>query len=276
VVEIVPGPVITMYEFKPAPGVKISKVASLADDLALNLRASNIRIVAPIPGKSAIGIEIPNNKRSLVTLKEILSSQVFLDSSYRLTIALGMDIIGQPVITDLTKMPHLLVAGATGTGKSVSINAMINSILFKASPEAVRFVMIDPKRIELAPYQDIPHLLHPVVTYPKEATKALRWAVDEMERRYTLLSDKGVRNINAYNRKVRKDKGIVEPDVNQKIDEHIPYIVIIIDELADLMMVSSREVEESLTRLAQMARACGDTHDTCHPETISGCSHRHY
>ncbi|MGB2856284.1 MAG: FtsK/SpoIIIE domain-containing protein, partial [Dehalococcoidia bacterium] len=153
--------------------------------------------------------------------------------------------------------PHLLVAGATGTGKSVSINAMINSVLFKASPETVRFVMIDPKRIELAPYQDIPHLLHPVVTYPKEATKALRWAVDEMERRYTLLSDKGVRNIDAYNRKVRKEKGIVEPDVNKKIDEHLPYIVIIIDELADLMMVSSREVEESLTRLAQMARAAG-------------------
>jgi len=257
VAEIVPGPVITMYEFRPAPGVKISKVASLADDLALNLRASSIRIVAPIPGKSAIGIEIPNNKRKLVTLKEILSSQSFLDSPYMLTIALGMDIIGQPVVTDLTKMPHLLVAGATGTGKSVSINAMINSILFKSSPEMVRFVMIDPKRIELAPYQHIPHLLHPVVAHPKEATKALKWAVGEMEKRYTLLSDKGVRNIEAYNRKVRKDKGLVEHDVSKKIDEHLPYIVIIIDELADLMMVSSREVEESLTRLAQMARAAG-------------------
>jgi S-DNA-T family DNA segregation ATPase FtsK/SpoIIIE len=257
VAEIVPGPVITMYEFRPAPGVKISKVASLADDLALNLRASNIRIVAPIPGKSAIGIEIPNNKRRLVTLKEILSSQSFLDSPYRLTIALGMDIIGQPVITDLTKMPHLLVAGATGTGKSVSINVMIDSILFKSSPEMVRFVMIDPKRIELAPYQHIPHLLHPVVVHPKEATKALKWAVGEMERRYTLLSDKGVRNIEVYNRKVGKDKGLTEHDVSEKIDEHLPYIVIIIDELSDLMMVSSREVEESLTRLAQMARAAG-------------------
>jgi len=257
VVEIVPGPVITMYEFKPAPGVKISKVASLADDLALNLRASNIRIVAPIPGKSAIGIEIPNNKRRLVTLKEILSSQVFQDSPYRLTIALGMDIVGQPVITDLTKMPHLLVAGATGTGKSVSINAMINSILFKAAPEMVRFVMIDPKRIELSPYQDIPHLLHPVVNKPKEATKALRWAVAEMERRYTLLSDKGVRNIEAYNRKIRKEQGSPEGDASEQTDEHLPYIVIVIDELADLMMVSSREVEESLTRLAQMARAAG-------------------
>ena len=256
VIEIVPGPVITMYEFRPAPGVKISKVSSLADDLALNMRASNIRIVAPIPGKSAIGIEIPNNKRRIVTLKEILSSQPFLNSPYKLTIALGMDIVGQPVITDLTKMPHLLVAGATGTGKSVSINAMINSILFKNSPETVRFVMIDPKRIELAPYQDIPHLLHPVVNHPKEATKALRWAVDEMERRYTLLSDKGVRNIDAYNRKVAKERGTAEPEA-KKIDDHLPYIIIIIDELADLMMVSSRDVEESLTRLAQMARAAG-------------------
>jgi S-DNA-T family DNA segregation ATPase FtsK/SpoIIIE len=256
VVEIVPGPVITMYEFKPAPGVKISKVASLADDLALNMRASNIRIVAPIPGKSAIGIEIPNNKRRIVTLKEILSSHVFLNSTHKLTIALGMDIVGQPVVTDLTKMPHLLVAGATGTGKSVSINAMINSILFKNSPETVRFVMIDPKRIELAPYQNIPHLLHPVVNHPKEATKALSWAVDEMERRYTLLSDSGVRNIDAYNRKVAKEKELAEPEQGRK-DDHLPYIVIIIDELADLMMVSSREVEEHLTRLAQMARAAG-------------------
>jgi len=257
VVEIVPGPVITMYEFKPAPGVKISKVAALADDLALNLRATNIRIVAPIPGKSAIGIEIPNNKRSLVTLKEILSSRLFLDSPYKITIALGMDIVGQPVITDLTKMPHLLVAGATGTGKSVSINAMINSILFKSSPEKVRFVMIDPKRIELLPYQDIPHLLHPVVNYPKEATKALRWAVDEMERRYTLLSLKGVKNIDTYNRKLKNEQSLIEPHVNKERNDYLPYIIIIIDELADLMMVSSREVEESLTRLAQMARAAG-------------------
>ncbi len=246
-----------MYEFKPAPGVKISKVASLADDLALNLRASSIRIVAPIPGKSAIGIEIPNNKRKLVTLKEILSSDTFLNSRNRITIALGMDIVGQPVITDLTKMPHLLVAGATGTGKSVSINAMINSVLFKASPAMVRFIMIDPKRIELAPYQDIPHLLHPVVTNPKEATKALGWAVEEMERRYFLLSEEGVRNIDAYNRKVRKKREPDAPDGGKEKDRHLPYIIIIIDELADLMMSSSRKVEESVTRLAQMARAAG-------------------
>jgi len=257
VVEIMPGPVITMYEFRPAPGVKISKVSSLADDLALNLRASNIRIVAPIPGKSAIGIEIPNNKRKLVTLKEILSSEAFINSHNRITIALGMDIVGQPVITDLTRMPHLLVAGATGTGKSVSINAMINSILFKASPSMIRFIMIDPKRIELAPYQDIPHLLHPVVTNPKEATKALGWAVDEMERRYSLLSEEGVRNIDAYNRKVRKESLHETLDGGKENKKHLPYIIIIIDELADLMMVSSRKVEESMARLAQMARAAG-------------------
>jgi len=257
VVEIMPGPVITMYEFRPAPGVKISKVSSLADDLALNLRASNIRIVAPIPGKSAIGIEIPNNKRKLVTLKEILSSEAFINSHNRITIALGMDIVGQPVITDLTRMPHLLVAGATGTGKSVSINAMINSILFKASPSMIRFIMIDPKRIELAPYQDIPHLLHPVVTNPKEATKALGWAVDEMERRYSLLSEEGVRNIDAYNRKVRKESLHKTLDGGKENKKHLPYIIIIIDELADLMMVSSRKVEESMARLAQMARAAG-------------------
>ncbi len=257
VVEITPGPIITMYEFKPAPGVKISKVSSLADDLALNLRAYNIRIVAPIPEKSAIGIEIPNNQRKTVALREILSSSTFRDSQHKLTIALGMDIVGQPVVTDLTRMPHLLIAGATGTGKSVSINAMINSVLFKASPEMVRFVMIDPKRIELAPYQDIPHLLHPVVNHPKEATNALKWAVEEMERRYTLLSEMGVRNINAYNRNVQKEKKAVEPEVSKKVEEPLPYIIIVIDELADLMMVSTKEVEGCLTRLAQMARAAG-------------------
>ncbi|MEJ2025574.1 MAG: DNA translocase FtsK, partial [Deltaproteobacteria bacterium] len=204
VMEILPGPVITMYEFKPAPGVKISKVASLADDLALTLRASSIRIVAPIPGKAAIGIEIPNNQREMVYLKQILSSSAYQESSFKLPIALGKDITGTSVIADLSKMPHLLVAGATGTGKSVSINTMINSLLFKVSPEMVRFLMIDPKRIELSIYQDIPHLLHPVVIKPKEATKALRWAVQEMERRYMLLSDLGVRNIEAYNRKIQK------------------------------------------------------------------------
>jgi len=255
--EILPGPVITLYEFKPAAGVKISKVAGLSDDLALTLRAPSIRIVAPIPGKAAIGIEIPNNQREMVFLKEVLSSPAYTDTRHKLPIALGKDIVGGAFITDLAKMPHLLVAGATGAGKSVSINAMIQSLLFKVSPEAVRFLMIDPKRIELSIYQDIPHLLHPVVTDPKEATKALRWAVAEMERRYMLLSDRGVRNIESYNRKVAKQQKADADTENRGEDRHLPYIVLVIDELADLMMASSREVEEGITRLAQMARAAG-------------------
>jgi S-DNA-T family DNA segregation ATPase FtsK/SpoIIIE len=255
VVEILPGPVITMYEYKPAPGIKISKIASLADDLALALRAPSVRIVAPIPGKAAIGIEIANNKREPVYLKEVLSSQDYKDSSNKLTIALGMDITGVPFITDLVKMPHLLVAGATGTGKSVSLNAMINSLLFKLTPDMIKFLIIDPKRIELSIYKDIPHLLHPVVTQPKEATRALRWTVQEMERRYILLSDRGVRNIEAYNRKIFKQKKGI--GIDKEEDKPLPYIILVIDELADLMMISSREVEESITRLAQMARAAG-------------------
>lgn len=257
VVEILPGPVITMYEFRPAPGIKISKVAGLSDDLTLALRAPSVRIVAPLPGKAAIGIEIANNKRDPVYLREVLSTDVYKESNFRLTIALGKDITGAPVITDLAKMPHLLVAGATGTGKSVSLNAMINSILFKFSPDMVRFLLIDPKRIELSVYQDIPHLLHPVVTQPKEATRALRWAVEEMERRYMLLSDRGVRNIEAYNRKILKEKKSEGMAASGVTSESLPYIILVIDELADLMMVSSREVEEAITRLAQMARAAG-------------------
>ncbi|MBN2123501.1 MAG: DNA translocase FtsK [Deltaproteobacteria bacterium] len=257
VVEILPGPVITMYEFKPAPGIKISKIAGLSDDLALALRAPSVRIVAPIPGKAAIGIEIPNNQRQFVYLQEILSSSAYKDSPHRLTIALGKDITGVPFVTDLSKMPHLLVAGATGTGKSVSLNAMINSILFKCSPDMVQMLMIDPKRIELSAYKDIPHLLHPVVSLPKEATRALRWAVGEMERRYMLLSDRGVRNIDAYNRKVVKDKKEKVVEESGQTDTPLPYIILVIDELADLMMTSSREVEEAITRLAQMARAAG-------------------
>jgi len=257
VVEILPGPVITMYELKPAPGVKISKVVGLSDDLALALRAPSVRIVAPIPGKGAIGIEIPNNQREFVYLKEILSADEFKSSTHKLTVALGKDITGSPVITDLTKTPHLLVAGATGTGKSVSLNAMINSLLFKVSPDMVRFLMIDPKRIELSVYQDIPHLLHPVVTNPKEATRALRWAVEEMEKRYMLLSDRGVRNIEAYNRKALKEKKTAKEEAERGKDKLLPYIILVIDELADLMMTSSRDVEEAITRLAQMARAAG-------------------
>lgn len=255
--EILPGPVITMYEYKPAPGIKISKVAGLSDDLALALSAQSIRIVAPIPGKAAIGIEIPNNKREMVFLKEVLSSASYRESKYDLPIALGKDITGSPVVTDLTRMPHLLVAGATGAGKSVSINTMINSLLFKVSPEMVRFLIIDPKRIELSIYHDIPHLLHPVVTHPKDATKALRWAVEEMERRYMLLSDRGVRNIGTYNRKILKMTKTEGQADDEQDPKPLPFIILVIDELADLMMASSREVEEAITRLAQMARAAG-------------------
>ena len=257
VVEILPGPVITMYELKPAPGVKISKVAGLSDDLALALRAPSVRIVAPLPGKAAIGLEIPNNQRNPVYLNEILSTPAFKNSKSKLAIALGKDITGTPFVTDLTRMPHLLVAGATGTGKSVSLNAMIIAILFKASPEMVRFLIIDPKRIELSLYKDIPHLLHPVVTQPKEATRALRWAVEEMERRYVLLSDLGVRNIETYNRKVLKEKPKAGEDGSEGEIKPLPYVILVIDELADLMMASSRAVEEAITRLAQMARAAG-------------------
>lgn len=258
VVAIRPGPVITMIEFEPALGVKISKVTGLADDLALALKALSIRIVAPVPGKAVIGIEVPNPKRQLVTLREVLVNEVYHKSPSRLTIALGKDITGQPVVADLAKMPHLLIAGATGTGKSVGLNAMIISILYKATPEEVRFLMVDPKRIELSTYEGIPHLLHPVVTNPKVATTALRWAVDEMERRYSLLSDLEVRNIETYNQKLIKEQKVyTEDDEEEPQLRLLPYIVIIIDELADLMLVSSRETEEYLIRLAQKSRAAG-------------------
>lgn len=249
---IQPGPVITLYEFRPAPGVKISRIANLADDLALGLKAVSIRIIAPIPGKDAVGIEIPNPKKEIVYLKEILSSKEYQDSNLRLPLALGKDTVGRPVIADLSKMPHLLVAGATGTGKSVCINAMVNSLLFKFDPDLVKFIMVDPKRIELSLYDEIPHLLHPVVTHPKEATAALKWAVKEMERRYELLLEMNAKNLAGYNAKVLK-----EAKAGLKERELLPYIIIIIDELADLMMVSSKEVEDSIARLAQMARASG-------------------
>ncbi|AEB08494.1 DNA translocase FtsK [Desulfobacca acetoxidans] len=257
VVAIRPGPVITMIEFEPALGVKISKVTGLADDLALALKALSIRIVAPVPGKAVIGIEVPNPKRQLVTLREVLSHEIYHKSPSRLTIALGKDITGQSVVADLAKMPHLLIAGATGTGKSVGLNAMIISILYKATPEEVRFLMVDPKRIELSTYEGIPHLLHPVVTNPKVATTSLRWAVEEMERRYGLLSDMEVRNIENYNQKLIKEQQVYTDDEDEPKLRLLPYIVIIIDELADLMLVSSRETEEYLIRLAQKSRAAG-------------------
>jgi DNA segregation ATPase FtsK/SpoIIIE, S-DNA-T family len=256
VTHITTGPVVSRFEYEPALGVKISKITGLADDLALALKALSIRIVAPVPGKGVLGIEIPNPKRQVVALREILSEAAYQKSGSRLSLALGKDIMGAPVVTDLGKMPHLLIAGATGSGKSVGLNAMILSILFKATPEEVRFLLIDPKRIELSLYEGIPHLLHPVVFNPKEATIALHWAVGEMERRYTLLSDLSARNIEGYNQKARVKKA--DPRVEEGIlPRSLPYLVIVIDELADLMLVSSRDTEEYLIRLAQKARAAG-------------------
>jgi len=253
---ITTGPVVSRFEYEPALGVKISKITGLADDLALALKALSIRIVAPVPGKGVLGIEIPNPKRQVVALREILSDAAYQKSASLLTLALGKDIMGTPVVTDLARMPHLLIAGATGSGKSVGLNGMILSILFKATPDQVRFLLIDPKRIELALYEGIPHLLHPVVFNPKEATIALHWAVGEMERRYALLSDLSARNIEGYNQKARVKKA--DPRVEEGIlPRSLPYLVIVIDELADLMLVSSRDTEEYLIRLAQKARAAG-------------------
>jgi S-DNA-T family DNA segregation ATPase FtsK/SpoIIIE len=235
-----------MYEFEPAPGIKVSRIANLADDLAMALSAVSIRIIAPIPGKAVVGIEVPNKVRQTVYLREIIESEVFASSKNMLTLSLGKTIAGEPFVADLTKMPHLLVAGSTGSGKSVSLNTMIISILFKATPLNVRFMMIDLKMLELSPYEGIPHLLLPVMTNAKNAKTALRWLIDEMERRYQVMNEKGVRNIDKYNQKMVKEEG-----------ETIPYIVVVIDELADLMMVSSKEVEEYIARLAQMARASG-------------------
>ncbi|MBI5557881.1 MAG: DNA translocase FtsK 4TM domain-containing protein [Deltaproteobacteria bacterium] len=239
---ISPGPVITTYEFAPAPGVKINRIVSLADDLALGLQAESVRIIGSIPGKAAVGIEIPNPRRKTVFIREILATERFLNAGPKLTIALGMDVVGRPVCADLTRMPHLLIAGATGAGKSVAINTIICSLLFKATPDEVRLLMVDPKRIELSTYEAIPHLLHPVVVDPKMASRALQWAVREMERRYILMEGMRVKGFASY---------------NEIAEEKLPYIVIIIDELADLMMVSSNEVENAVARLAQMARASG-------------------
>ncbi len=242
VVGVSPGPVITVYEYEPAPGVKINRITALVDDLALGLKAASVRIVGPLLGKSAIGIEVANKEREIVHIKDILSSEVFQRSKSRLTLALGKDISGRPVVTDLTQMPHLLIAGATGTGKSVCLHTMICSLLFKSTPEEIRLLLIDPKRIELSVYDGIPHLLHPVVLEAKMATQALKWTVAEMERRYQLLEEARARNLESYNREA---------------EEKLAYIVIVVDELADLMVVSSKEVETSLTRLSQMARASG-------------------
>ncbi|MBU8909707.1 MAG: DNA translocase FtsK 4TM domain-containing protein [Desulfobacterales bacterium] len=260
VVEILPGPVITTFEYKPASGIKISKIAGLSDDLALALSAISIRIVAPIPGRDVVGIEIPNKEREVVNLRELIVSKDFVQSSSLLTLGLGKDLLGRPMVTKMDSMPHLLIAGATGTGKSVGLNSMIISLLYKGTPDDVKMIMIDPKRIELSVYNDIPHLISPVVTDMKKATNALFWAVREMERRYELLEQVGLRNIVQYNKMIAlKNKAKIEnPDETNKDQfEKLPYIVVIVDELADLMMVASKDVEFALTRLAQMARAAG-------------------
>lgn len=257
VLEVSGGPVITMYEYQPAPGVKIAKVAGLADDLALAMSALSIRVVGQLPGKPAIGIEVPNPRRSLVAFREVVESPTFQRAKSPLSLVLGVDIMGAPVVADLARMPHLLIAGATGAGKSVGLNAMIMSILYKAPPEQVRFLMIDPKSVEFTMYKDIPHLIYPVLSEPAEATLALKWAVAEMDSRYRLLAGKEVRNIETYNEKVRaelKNNPLASEEGSLR---ELPFLVIIIDELADLLMVSAKEVEVYITRLAQKARAAG-------------------
>ncbi|ANC78179.1 hypothetical protein ABE65_015795 [Fictibacillus phosphorivorans] len=248
VVHMTKGPAVTRFEVQPAPGVKVNKITNLTDDIKLSLAARDIRIEAPIPGKNAIGIEVPNQHSRAVYLREIIEDDVFKDSSSSLTVALGLDISGAPVVTDLQKMPHGLIAGATGSGKSVCINSILVSLLYKAKPEDVRLLLVDPKMVELAPYNHIPHLVTPVITDAKEATAALKWAVEEMERRYEEFAKTGVREIKRYNQKMEEE---------QHYKNKMPYIVVVIDELADLMMVSPQEVEEAICRIAQKARACG-------------------
>jgi S-DNA-T family DNA segregation ATPase FtsK/SpoIIIE len=260
VVQIHPGPVVTTYEFKPDAGVKYSKITGLADDLCLAMQAESV-IIDRIPGKSTVGIQIPNANREQISLRELLESDAYKRAPSKLTLAMGKTIHGEPFLTDLATMPHLLIAGSTGAGKSVSVNAMITSILMRATPDDVRFIMVDPKRLELGMYEDIPHLLTPVVMDPKLAANALRWAVREMEERYKTLAAFGVRNIEQYNRNVRamQAEQSGEPIIDEKGNElkTLPFIVVLIDELADLMMVAGNEVEESIARLAQMARAIG-------------------
>jgi S-DNA-T family DNA segregation ATPase FtsK/SpoIIIE len=263
VISAQPGPVITRYEFEPAPGVKGSQVTNLSKDLARALSVVSVRVVETIPGKTCMGLEIPNPKRQIVYLSEIMSSQIFADTSASLTIALGKDISGRPEVADLSKMPHVLIAGTTGSGKSVAINALILSLLYKANSEKVRMIFIDPKMLELSVYEGIPHLLAPVVTDMRQAANALNWSVGEMERRYKLMSILGVRNLAGYNQKIKdsiKDGSPIADPINPENTEplsEMPLIVIVIDELADLMMVVGKKIEELIARLAQKARASG-------------------
>lgn len=248
VTHVSPGPIVTMFEYEPAPGIKINRVLSLTDDLALALKTTSLRI-SPISGKATLGIEVPNKERETVFLKEILSSEAYRKSPSKLTLALGKDIFGTPIVTDLGRMPHLLIAGATGSGKSVGINAMVLSLLYRATPREVKMLMIDAKMLELPIYEEIPHLMLPIITSPKDAADALRKIVLEMERRYRLLAEAGSRNIEMYNKKIKS--------IPNREEEPLPYLVIFIDEFADLMLVSAQEVENSIARLAQMARAAG-------------------
>jgi S-DNA-T family DNA segregation ATPase FtsK/SpoIIIE len=251
-----PGPVVTTFEFKPDPGIKYSRVVSLADDLCLALKAESIRIDR-IPGKSTVGIEVPNAHREKILLREVIESPRFHNSESKLLLALGKTINGEEYVADLTKMPHLLIAGATGAGKSVTLNAIICSILYKAAPDQVKFIMVDPKRLELGLYEGIPHLLTPIVTEPKRAANALKWAVNEMENRYRELAKFGVRNIDQYNQLVRESTHPTLWADDPNAPKQLPFIVITIDELADLMMIARGDVETSIARLAQMARAVG-------------------
>ena len=281
VVQVLPGPVITLFEYEPAPGVKVSRIVSLADDLALAMRCVGLRILAPVPGKPVVGIEIPNLRRETIYFKDVMESDAFQQSDSKLNLAIGKDITGEPAVQDLAKTPHLLMAGSTGSGKSVGLNSMICSILLNATPDEVKMIMIDPKMLELSVYDGIPHLIAPVVTNPKKAAAALQWAVTEMETRYKMMAERGVRNISGFNdlaEKLQKEyeielkkrekinKGIKpideenedqEENLNPEPPAKLPYIVVLIDELADLMMVASKGVEDCLTRLAQMARAAG-------------------
>ena len=271
VTEVLPGPVVTRFEIQPAPGVKVSRISALAKDLARSMAVISVRVVEVIPGKSVVGIEIPNEKREMVRLSEVLSSEEYDKSKSVLTLALGNDIAGSPVVADLTRMPHLLVAGTTGSGKSVGVNAMLLSLLFKSTPDQVKLILIDPKMLELSIYDDIPHLLTPVITDMNDAASGLRWCVGEMERRYKLMAELGVRNIGGFNRKITEaiENGdpITDPlfqyDAESEFIEEIPileklpYIVVVIDEFADMMMIVGKKVEQLIARIAQKARAAG-------------------
>lgn len=250
VTQVSPGPVVTVYELEPAPGVQINRIAALSEDIALAMKAQSARIV-PLPGKSRVGVELPNSQSTIVYLKEILESADFQNAQSKLTLAVGKDISGQPIVTDLADMPHLLIAGTTGSGKTVCVNSIITSLIFNASPDEIKFLMVDPKMVELAMFNDLPHLLCPVLTDPKKVSAALGWVVKEMDSRFTLLSKVGARNIDFYNEKIKEQKE------EGKLPEKMPYIIVIIDELADLMIVASQQVENAITRLAQLSRAVG-------------------